>query len=134
MQATLRALSIQGAMLELGSGALYVIPEGWGSVIVEEPTVDPVNGLSSNPDAVDGVICVWGNLQGLDSVTVNADLSYSVVESVPGAGGSFAFYFIDPTTGDTGTTATETIPGSVVPPASDAVAAARLRIVLGLGV
>ena len=90
--------------------AAYTIPAGWQSVTVGTPITDPANGLASNPDAVTGIICVWGNLSGLDSVTVNDDLSYSFIETVDGAGGSFQYYFIDPVTGDIGSVGTELIP------------------------
>jgi len=91
---------------------LYTIPDGWQSVVVSNPITDPDNGLSSDPMAVDGVVCVWGNLQGLTSVTVLASLEYSNVVAVdPAVGGTFDYYFIDPVTGETGSVGTLTVPG-----------------------
>lgn len=98
-------------VLSAEDGPLYTIPDGWQSIEVVTPLIDPANGLSSSPEAVDGILCVWGNLQGFDSVTVNANLSYTFMETVAEAGGSFDFYFIDPLTGDVGTTGTIRITG-----------------------
>lgn len=99
---------------DAGSEPIYTIPDGWQSIAVGTPVSDPDNGLSSDPQAVSGLICVWGDLQGLNSVTVNDDLSYLFTETVAGAGGSFDYYFIDPITGETGAIGTITIAAEVV--------------------
>lgn len=97
------SLLVRDSRVFLGENiSLYTIPEGWNSVTVGTPIEDPTNGLSSIPDAVTGLICVWGGYSGLSSVTVNSDVSFSFIETVYGAGGTFRYYFIDPLTGDVG--------------------------------
>lgn len=112
MRVALVAASSRAALIS--DAPLYTIPDGWQSIAVETPLADSDNGPSSDPMAVDGVIFVWGNYSGLDSVTFYSNLDYEFIETVAGAGGSYDYYYIDPVTGEIGETGTITIAAEVV--------------------